>query len=809
MSTKKTKFNVEGMSCAACAASIERELSKMKGVILAQVNLLANTLVVEYEEELTEKEIIDSIKRIGYTLSIYKKVKNNDSEYNKKFKKLIISIILMVILTFIVMGKMYGISFLNDFAGINNGLWFGLTQILLVVPVIILNFNYFITGYKALFKLYPNMDSLISIGATCACGYSLYIFIDSVINQTQLGHLYFETAAMIITIVTIGKTLEAKAKERTKSTIKKLLNLMPKVANVIENGNEVEKNLDDITYDEIIIVKPGEKVPLDGIIIEGKAYVDQSAVTGESSKVLKQVGDFVFTGSLVSNSSFLFKVTKVKGETIIDDVIKLVDEASSSKAPVERMADKISRYFVPIIILFSCLVFTLWYIFSSDFETSLMTAISVLVIACPCSLGLATPTSIMVSMGKGAEYGVLFKNATSLERLNSVKAVAFDKTKTLTTGEMSIQKVNLTEDDMIVLASIETKSEHPFAETIVKYAKDKNYQLLEVDDFVNLPGFGLEGTINNVKYYVGNYKLLEKNNISITDIQIENKNASEIWLATNEKVLGYVLISDTIKESSYQAIELLNEMNISSIMITGDNEKSAEYVRKELNISNVFSDVLPQEKDEIIKNLKSEYGNVAMVGDGINDAIALTRADVGIAIGAGTDVAIEAADVILVNNNPLDVVKAIILSKKTLRNIKQNLFWALFYNIIAVTLASGLHYIIFNEPFNPMIASLAMSCSSLFVVTNALGLKRINLNIERRKESNMKKVLLVEGMMCMHCAKRVKDALETLEGTVCTIDLEKKTATVEFNSEAAYLKATNEVLEEIITKAGYTLKGIE
>ena len=808
MSIKKTKFNVEGMSCAACAASIERELSKKKGIILAQVNLLANTLVVEYEDVITEDEIIDIIRKIGYALTIYKKEKNkNDSEYDRKMKKIIVSIIFMILLTFIVMGKMYGISFLNDFAKLDNGVWFGITQIVLVTPVIVLNFHYFITGYKALFKLYPNMDSLISIGSTCACVYSLYVFIDSLVNKKELGHLYFETAAMIITIVTIGKTLEAKAKEKTKSTIKKLLNLIPKTAFVIENGKEIEKNVDEITYNEIIIVKPGEKVPLDGIVVEGKAYVDQSAITGESGKVLKQVDDTVFTGSIVSNSSFLFKVTKVKGETIIDDVIKLVDEASSSKAPVERMADKISRFFVPIIILFSFLVFVLWYLNTKEFETSLMTAISVLVIACPCSLGLATPTSIMVSMGKGAEYGVLFKNAASLEKLSSVKVVAFDKTKTLTTGEMSIKSVNLTKEDMIILASIETKSEHPFAETIVKYAKERNYELLSVENFVNLPGFGLEGYVNNKKYYVGNYKLLNKHNIIVPDI--ENENASEIWLADEKNVLGYILISDTIKESSYQAIELLNKMNVSSVMITGDNSKSAEYVRNELKISDVYSDVLPQEKDEIIKNLQTEYGSVAMVGDGINDAIALTRADVGIAIGAGTDVAIEAADVVLVNNNPLDVVKAIILSKKTLRNIKQNLFWALFYNIIAVALASGLYYLIFNQSFNPMIASLVMSCSSLFVVTNALGLKKVNLNIEKEIESNMKKVLLVEGMMCMHCAKRVKDALETLEGVVCTIDLEKKTATVEFNSEEAYNKATNEVLEEIITKAGYTLKGIE
>lgn len=804
MAIIKTKYSVEGMSCAACASSIERELSKKEGIIKATVNLLANTLVVEYYDSITDKEIVDTIKRIGYNLLPYKGNKvEKDLNFNKKRNKLIISSILTIILIFIVMGNMHGIKFLNDFATIRRGLWFGLLQIILITPIIILNFHFFINGYKALFKLYPNMDSLISIGSTFATVYSLAMFYQTVINNEELAHLYFETVAMIITIVSLGKLLEDKAKRQTKSTIEKLINLMPKVANVVINNEIVEKNIEEITYNDIIIVKPGEKVPLDGIVVEGKCYVDQSAITGESKKVLKQVGDTVLTGSIVGDSSFSFRVTKIKGETIIDDVIRLVDEASSSKAPVERMADKISRFFVPTIILFAATVFTLWLLASGDFETALTVGISVLVIACPCSLGLATPTSIMVSMGKGAEYGILFKNATSLELLNKVRVVAFDKTKTLTTGNMKIKYSSLSKEEMIILASIEAKSEHPFGETIVNYAKKQNDILKEVSEFENLPGLGVTGVIENQKYYIGNHKLISKLGLSISDIN--NNNASEIWLATKEEVIGYVLITDTIKDSSYDVVSNLKKLNINIVMITGDNAQSANFVKNELEIDEAYSDVLPNEKDNIIKELKEKYQYVAMVGDGINDAVALTRADVGIAIGAGTDIAIEAADVILVNNDPIDVVKGIILSKKTLRNIKQNLFWALFYNMIAVLLASGLYFILTHQLFDPMIASLAMSCSSLFVVTNALRLKKVNLKIEKEKISNMKKVMTIEGMMCMHCAKRVKDALETLPGVTAEINLENKTATVIFEGEAA----SNEVLTELVTKAGYEVKNIE
>ena len=808
MAIIKTKYSVEGMSCAACASSIERELSKKKGIIKATVNLLANTLVVEYDETITNDEIVETIKKIGYTLLPYKGNKvEKDLSFNKKKNKLIISCILTIILMFIVMGNMHGIKFLNEFASIRRGLWFGLTQLALVIPIIIINFHFFINGYKAIFKLYPNMDSLISIGSTFATGYSLYRIYFTALNNEELGHLYFETVAMIVTIVSLGKLLEDKAKKQTKSTIEKLINLMPKVANVIINGEIVERNIDEINYDDVILVKPGEKVPLDGIVIEGKCYVDQSAITGESKKVLKQIGDTVLTGSIVGDSSFTFRVTKIKGETIIDEVIRLVDEASSSKAPVERMADRISRFFVPTIILFATLVFTMWLILSGDFETALTVGISVLVIACPCSLGLATPTSIMVAMGKGAEYGILFKNATSLELLNKVKVVAFDKTKTLTTGDMKIKYSSLTKEQMIILASLETKSEHPFGETIIKHAKSKNYNLLEVQEFENIPGLGITGLINNIKYYVGNHKLVSKLGLNVFDI--DNNNASEIWLATKEEVLGYVLISDTIKDSSYDVVKKLQEFDIKVVMITGDNFQSANFVKNELKINEVYSDVLPDDKDNIIKELKEKYKYVAMVGDGINDAVALTRADVGIAIGAGTDIAIEAADVILVNNDPIDVVKGIMLSKKTLKNIKQNLFWALFYNMIAVLLASGLYFIITHQLFDPMIASLAMSCSSLFVVTNALRLKRINLNIKKENNTNMKKELLIEGMMCMHCAKRVKDALETLPGVTCEINLEAKTATLVFDNEENFNNTTDEMLNEIITKAGYELKNIK
>lgn len=791
------KYLVKGMSCTACAKAIERILLKNEHVKKAQVNLIASSLEVFFEKPLTSEIIIELISKIGYQLTPYQK-NNKINEYITLKKRFIPSLILCLLLMLMVISPKF-IGFMKDFQTIALGSVYSIFECLFGLTIIIINYSTFKKGYSALFKAYPNMDSLITLGATAAVLYSVYVIISSIIKKQQIGHLYFETAGMILTIVTLGKMLESRAKQATRLSLEKLTSLLPHQAIIIEEGVEVNKALKDVKVNDIMVIKPGDKVPLDGLIYEGNSYFNEANITGEVVPVYKTINDEVFGSSINQNHVVKVKVTKKFGETLVDEIIKLVEEASTSKAPIERVADKISHYFVPIIIGYSIIIFILWFVLKRELETSLLMAISVLVIACPCSLGLATPTSIMVAMGTSAEKGILFKNAEELEVLSKIDTICFDKTNTLTDGECRIIDIVMDGPDYQILYSIENLANHPFAKTIVNDAKNKKFDLKIVKDFINVPGYGIKGEVDDITYFIGNRKFMSINEIKVP---IVNSEASIIYMGKKGTCLGYILIDDIIKNNSLLMVNKLKKMGLKTIMITGDHLAHALSVQKVLALDEVYTEVLPQEKDMIIKKLKDEKHLVAMVGDGVNDAIALTRADVGIAIGAGTDIAKDASDVILLNSNPLDVYYAILISKKTYRNIKQNLFWALIYNLIAVIFASGGYYLLMHKPFNPMWASLAMSISSLFVVTNALRLRKINYQ-EERKVIKMNKTIIIKGMMCEHCASHVKDALERLVGATVKVDLKEKTAIISFSDQSSYDLATDEEISNLIKEAGY------
>ncbi len=807
-----TRFNITGMSCAVCAKTIERNLNNQEFVISAHVNLLTEILEIEYNEtKLTIDDIIKLVNDLGYGASLANEKSTNNGK-DIQLIKLIITITLGAILSFVGMGSMFNIGFMIEFSHLERGLWSGIVQFAILIPIIVINFDIFKKGIKLLIQRVPNMDSLVSIGSISAIVYSIYLIIKVMLDKTFVAHhFYFETAGMIIFIVKIGKYLEALAKKRTTNSISALASVLPVDAYVKENDTFVLKEVINIKKGDIVRVRLGERVPVDGVIIDGMTSIDESNVTGESKPVVKTKGAKVFASTVNLEQVILVEVTEIMGQRLMDNVIRLVKEASSSKAPIERLADKISRFFVPIIIGISIIVFIIWMCVSKNFESSLLTAISILVIACPCSLGLATPTSIMVAMGKGAKWGILIKNAEKLESMHNVTTIAFDKTGTLTKGALKVQSVDLkSKDESMVYSiakSLEQNSNHPFAKAIINYTHfSKN---LEVTDFEEIPGLGVSGTINGVKYYLGSSKLKEQVTYDTFD---EVPGYSSIHLFTKYQMLASFHISDEIKASSYVLIEELHKMNIKTVMLTGDNEASASLIQKELKLNEVIANVMPEEKDQVINKLKANGEVVAMVGDGINDAIALSRADIGIAIGTGTDVAMDSADIILVNNNMIRIVDAVFLSKKTFKNIKQNLFWALFYNMIAVTFAAGLYYLIFKEAFNPMIGALAMSLSSIFVVTNALRLNKLTplpINIEEdevlactdcKKTDTIKYELIVDGMMCEHCVGRVTKALEDLKGINISVDLKTKTVQTEFENIIE-----ESIIIDKITKAGYTV----
>lgn len=811
-------FDVKGMTCAACQGSVERSVKNIKGVKNVEVYLLSNSMKVEYDETVTsDTSIIFAVENAGYSASIKGKVKQNSYtlELKNMKKRVILSFVFFIPLFYVSMGHMFNLWLPPFLVGEESALYFALVQIILVIPIMIFNSKYYIVGFKHLFKRNPNMDSLIAIGslaafiygifATCMIGYGLYSNNFELIRQYHMD-LYFESTGTILTLVTLGKYFESKSKAKTSDAIEKLMDLAPKTTLIEKEGQEVEIATDELKVSDIVIVKPGMKIPADGTVFEGNSSVDESFLTGEPLPVYKEKGSKVYAASINKFGSFKFIAEKVNEDTTLSQIIKLVEEASNSKAPISKLADKISSIFVPVVLLISLISFIVW-LFFEPFEFAFSIGIAVLVISCPCALGLATPVAIMVATGKGAEKGILIKGAESLETLHLVDTIILDKTGTITEGKPSIVKIltnNENEDVVLQIASsMETKSEHPLANAFLDLAKERNIPLLDIKDFSSFTGKGILANINSKVYYLGNKKFIEEQNILVPEIE-ENLTNTILYLANDVDVIASFLVQDKIKESSKLAIEALHKLNIKVMMLTGDNQNTAKAISTELNIDEFKAELQPQEKEQCVQHLISQSHKVAMVGDGINDAPSLSRADVGIAIGAGTDVAIESADIILMKNSLLDVVSAIELSKATIKNIKMNLFWAFFYNSIGIPIAVGILYPIIGLKLNPMIGALAMSFSSVFVVTNALKLKlfKPSIEIKNKGENYMKQIIKVDGMMCMHCVKRVQDVIYSLSRDVqnVEINLETKEVTIETKKELNEGK-----LKSAIHKAGYIL----
>ena len=732
-------YTITGMSCASCANAVEKALNKNND-INASVNFATEKLNIEYDEE---KYNFDKIREIvesaGYGL-VEDMIEDKKMElYQEKIKslknRLILAIIFVVPLLYISMGYMLGVvlpEFLNPKI---NPLNFALVQFVLTLPIIYAGRDFFLHGFKNLVRKSPTMDSLIAIGATAAVLYGIYATFRIVtVDPEAHMDLYYETAGTIITLILFGKLLEAKTKGQTSSAIKKLIGLQPKKAKIIENGAEKEVLIENLKVGDIVIVKPGEKIAVDGRIVEGATSIDESMLTGESLPVSKKVGDKVVGGSINKNGSIRFEATEIGKNTVLSQIIKLVEEAQGSKAPISRMADIVSAYFVPIVIGIAIITGIAWFLSGSGLVTALSFFIAVLVIACPCALGLATPTSIMVGTGKGAENGILIKSGEALETAHKIKTVVFDKTGTITKGKPVLTDLiaygKYNENELLkIAASVENDSEHLLAEAIVNKAKEKNIEIKPYEKFRAMPGYGIRAIFEGKEVQIGNRKLMENRKINVEISQkdydiLSNEGKTPMYISIDNELVGLVAVADVIKETSKEAIEKLKKMGIKTIMLTGDNEKTAKFIAKQVGIDDVISEVLPYQKSQKVKELQEKDEFVAMVGDGINDSPALAQANVGIAIGNGTDVAIESADIVLIRNDLRDVAGAISLSKATITNIKENLFWALFYNVLGIPFAAGIFYAFFNGPkLDPMIAAFAMSFSSVSVLGNALRLK--------------------------------------------------------------------------------------
>ncbi len=868
----RTKFTVTGMTCSACSSHVEKAVGRLDGVSRASVNLLTGSMTAEYDEsKLGVQDIVDAVVKAGYGAvpeggagaaaksgADGERAKARDKAAKDMRTRLIVSLVFMVILMYVGMGHMFGAPLPSFLTGTRNAVSYALVQILLCVPILYVNRSYYINGFKRLFTLSPNMDSLIAVGSAASLAYGIFAIFrmsyglgagDYALVERYLHDLYFESAGMILALVTVGKYLETLSKRRTGDALDRLRGLVPEGAIVLRGGEEVETDSEKLVPGDVIVVKAGMSVPADAVVTEGHAFVDESAISGESVPVEKTEGDKLVGGTVSRTGYVRARVTAVGGESVLAKIIKLVEDAGADKAPIAKIADKIAGVFVPVVMGIALIVLIGWLAGGYDFEHALTCAISVLVISCPCALGLATPVAIMVGTGKGAESGVLFKSGEALETLHDVKYVVFDKTGTVTEGRPEVSDVILAdgvgrEDFISVVAGIESKSEHPLGEAVAAYAAEQGIGFAEADGFVTLPGKGVVAEVDGARYAVGNAALMrdegaDGNAYAAALARVSEEGKTPLIVSRDGRYIGMIATLDKLKPHALQAVEELGRLGIRTVMLTGDNERTAKAVAAQAGIDEVFAGVLPGDKEAKIAELKKS-GKVAMVGDGINDAPALTRADVGIAIGSGSDIAVESADVVLVKDDPLDVVTAVRLSRAAIRNIKENLFWALFYNTLCIPLAAGVLYVPFGVRLSPMIGAAAMSVSSIFVVLNALRLKffkptmakdacaagacsvagggdesrnenaeaispeaEIAINDVKRSETHMKTyVLSIEGMMCSHCTGRVEKALKGVDGVESVeVSLEEKNAVVRAaeSVDAAALKAAVEAQDYPVT----------
>lgn len=883
----KERFDVTGMTCSACSSHVEKSVGKLTGVENVSVNLLTNSMQVEFDEnKLDTAGIIKAVEDAGYGAAVKdehaksgaKTSGQSGSQENNGLsaveqnvknmkKRLIVSLIFWIPLMYVSMGHMiyqwlnipmppFTMNFLH---GNENAITYAFTQFLLLLPILIANQKYFKNGFKTLWHRSPNMDSLIAIGAGAAILYGIFAIYrigyamghgDMMVVHQYAHDLYFESAGTILTLITIGKYLETKSKGKTSEAITKLLNLAPKTVTVVRDGVEQVVDAADVGKGEIFLVKPGESVAVDGIVLEGKSSFDESAITGESIPVPKQEGDAIVSASMNKSGLIRAKATKVGEDTTIAQIIRLVEEASSSKAPIAKMADKIAGVFVPTVITIALITGVIWLISGATFEFAMSTAIAVLVISCPCALGLATPVAIMVGTGKGAENGILIKSGDALETAHQIDTVVLDKTGTITQGKPVVTDIicaagkSADKTQLLQIAgSLEKGSEHPLAEAIVNYCVTNNISLEKVTDFNALFGKGIEGTVSGTHYYAGNEKMMEEKGISLSAEQknqireLAKQGRTPLLFADENQFLGIVAVADVVKPTSKEAVQKFRDYGIHVIMLTGDNEVTAQAIKEQVGIDEVVAGVLPTQKEEKISALKQAGHKVAMIGDGVNDAPALASADVGIAIGAGTDVAIESADIVLMKNDLLDAVGAVKLSKAVIRNIKENLFWAFFYNSIGIPLAAGVLYPLFQIKLNPMFGAAAMSLSSVCVVSNALRLRWVKLHDAKKTqsephqdvaastiadinqhnaldnnikstnndkgESTMTTTISIEGMMCAHCQAHVEKALKEVAGvTEVTVSLENKNAVVTGD-------ASVEALKQAVVDAGYEVTDVK
>lgn len=855
---QKEQFDITGMTCSACSSRIEKSVAKLPGIKEVSVNLLKNSMVASYDATVLDTAgIVQAVEKAGYgafpktsiqntsrteNRAVKPEVSTAQAEYKQMKQRLLFSALFTIPLFYISMGHMMDWPLPGWLLGMENAMSFAFTQFLLLIPVVFINFKYFRVGFSTLFHGAPNMDSLIAIGSSAAAVYGIYAIYkigigfghgDMELVHSFMMDLYFESAGMILTLITLGKTLEARAKGKTSDAITKLMNLAPKTATVERDGQEIQVPVENVQMGETLIVKAGESIPVDGIVLEGFSSVDESALTGESIPVEKHIGDKVIGATINKSGYFKMQATKVGDDTTLAQIVRLVDEATSSKAPIAKLADKVSGVFVPVVIGIALVAIIVWLLAGYGFEFALSIGISILVISCPCALGLATPTAIMVGTGKGATNGILIKSAEALETAHNIDTVVLDKTGTITQGTPVVTNVlckdGISQKELLqIAASLEKLSEHPLADAIVTEAGTKSLSFLPVTDFKQIPGQGITGLIDGQLCLAGNRRLMEANEVPGgallqlgEEMAVDGK--TPLFFARAGQLIGVIAVADVVKPTSKQAVQELSAMGIEVVMLTGDNAKTAEAIRRQVGVDRVVAEVFPQDKEKEIRRLQSAGKKVAMVGDGINDAPALARADVGIAIGAGTDVAIESADIVLMKSDLLDVSTAIQLSKAVIRNIKQNLFWAFIYNIIGIPVAAGLFYIPFALKLNPMIGAFAMSFSSVFVVSNALRLRWFKaqhithvegeippmLEVTTQKNSKgvfqMEKTLKIEGMVCGNCVKHVHKALAKISGVQdVVVHLESKSAQVQLSQPVA-----DDVFKAAIEDAGYELAGIQ